>query len=148
MRAAIALAGHAGRSLNDKDSLMVHWDQPTVSATPRHHKLQLPLLLNWPRSPQQQVAHLPGQLVLRLVLHHLEQQRQLKFVMSRRRRHRWPIPMHHQRVLGVQSSSSTAGQRNIGAARIARNWKVGHLGLPRVTFRIISPGQGGFRSSS
>ena len=66
------------------------------------------------RPPQQQVAHLPEQLVLRLVLHHLEQQWQLKFVMSRRRGHRWPVPMHHQRVLGVQSSSSTAGRRNIG----------------------------------
>ena len=47
MRAAsdIPLAGRAGRRLNAKDSLMVHWDRPTVSATPRHHKLQLPLLL-------------------------------------------------------------------------------------------------------
>ena len=47
MRAAtdIPPAGRAGRRLNAKDSLMVHWDRPTVSATSRHHKLQLPLLL-------------------------------------------------------------------------------------------------------
>ena len=38
-------AGRAGRRLNAKDSLMVHWDRPTTSATSRHHKLQLPLLL-------------------------------------------------------------------------------------------------------
>ena len=51
---------------------------------------------------------------MRVVLHHLEQQQRLKLVMSRRRGHRWPVPMHHQRVHGVQSSSSTAGRRNIG----------------------------------
>ena len=28
-----------------EDSLMVHWDRPTTSATSRHHKLQVPLLL-------------------------------------------------------------------------------------------------------
>jgi len=38
-------AGRAGRRLNAKDSLMVHWDRPAMSATSRHHKLQLPLLL-------------------------------------------------------------------------------------------------------
>ena len=38
-------AGRAGRRLNVRDSLMVHWDRPTTSATSRHHKLQLPLLL-------------------------------------------------------------------------------------------------------
>ena len=38
-------AGRAGRRLNAKDSLMVHWDRPTASATSRHHKLQLQLLL-------------------------------------------------------------------------------------------------------
>eukprot|EP00964_Phaeocystis_antarctica_P004100 scaffold2203_cov24-Phaeocystis_antarctica.AAC.1 len=39
-------AGRAGRRLNAKDSLMVHWwDRPTTSATSRHHRLQLPLLL-------------------------------------------------------------------------------------------------------
>ena len=80
----------------------------------RAHRRCIHQLLTLPRPPQQQVAHLPEQLVLRLVLHHLEQQWQLKFVMSRRRGHRWPVPMHHQRVLGVQSSSSTAGHRNIG----------------------------------
>ena len=73
-------------------------------------------LLNRPRSPRQQVAHLLGLLVVRLVLHHLEQQRQLKFVMSRRHGRRRPAPMHHQRVLGVQSSSSTAGRQNIAVA--------------------------------
>ena len=59
MRAAtdIALAGRAGRRLNDKDSLMVHWDRPTVSATPRHHKLQLPLLLEMVQNqPHNQVS--------------------------------------------------------------------------------------------
>ena len=47
MRAAtdIPPAGRAGRRLNAKDSLMVHWDRPTVSATSRHGKPQLPLLL-------------------------------------------------------------------------------------------------------
>ena len=47
MRAATGIlpAGRAGRRLNAKDSLMVHWDRPTTSATSRHHKLQLPLLL-------------------------------------------------------------------------------------------------------
>ena len=82
--------------------------------SPRVQRRCIHQLLIRPRSPRQQVAHLPGQLVVRVVLHHLEQQRQLKLVMSRRRGHRWPVPMHHQRVLGVQSSSSTAGRRNIG----------------------------------
>ena len=47
MRAAtdISVASRAGRRLNAKDSLMVHWDRPAMSATSRHHKLQLPLLL-------------------------------------------------------------------------------------------------------
>ena len=47
MRAASGIlpAGRAGRRLNAKDSLMVHWDRPTTSATSRHHRLQLPLLL-------------------------------------------------------------------------------------------------------
>ena len=71
-------------------------------------------LLNRPRSPQQQAADVPGLLLVRVVLHHLEQQRHLKSVMSKRRGRRRPVPMHHQRVLGVQSSSSTAGRRNIG----------------------------------
>ena len=35
----------AGRRLNAKDSLMVHWDRPTTSVTSRHHKFQVPLLL-------------------------------------------------------------------------------------------------------
>ena len=56
----------------------------------------------------------PVLLLVRFVLHHLEQQRHLKFVMSRRRGRRRPVPMHHQRVLGVQSSSSTAGRQNTG----------------------------------
>ena len=59
MRAAtdIPLAGRAGRRLNDKDSLMVHWDRPTASATPRHHKLQLPLLLEMVQNqPHNQVS--------------------------------------------------------------------------------------------
>ena len=43
--ADIPPAERAGRRLNAKDSLMGHWDRPTVSATPRHHKLQLPVLL-------------------------------------------------------------------------------------------------------
>ena len=47
MRAAIGIlpAGCAGRRLNVEDSLMVHWDRPTTSATFRHHRLQVPLLL-------------------------------------------------------------------------------------------------------
>ena len=82
--------------------------------SPRVQRRCIHQLLIRPRSPRQQVAHLPGQLVVRVVLHHLEQQLQLKLVMSRRRGRRWPVPMHHQRVHGVQSSSSTAGRRNIG----------------------------------
>ena len=82
--------------------------------SPRVQRRCIHQLLIRPRSPRQPVAHLPGQLVVRVVLHHLEQQRQLKLVMSRRRGHRWPVPMHHQRVFGVQSSSSTAGRQNIG----------------------------------
>eukprot|EP00964_Phaeocystis_antarctica_P085128 scaffold53716_cov67-Phaeocystis_antarctica.AAC.4 len=78
-------------------------------------------LLNRPRSPRQQVAHLLEELVVRFVMHHLEQQRQLKFVMSRRRGRRRPVPMHHQRVPGVQSSSSTAGRRNVGGGAHAEN---------------------------
>ena len=41
-------AGRAGRGLNAKDSLMVHWDRPTTSLVrdvSTHHNLQLPLLL-------------------------------------------------------------------------------------------------------
>ena len=47
MRAAtdISVASRAGRRLNAKDSLMVHWDRPAMSATSRPHELQLPLLL-------------------------------------------------------------------------------------------------------
>ena len=47
MRAATGIvpAGRAGRRLNAEDSLMVHWDRPTMFATSRHHKLQVPLLL-------------------------------------------------------------------------------------------------------
>ena len=59
MRAAtdIALAGRAGRRLDDTDSLMVHWDRPMASATPRHHKLQLPLLLEMVQNqPHNQVS--------------------------------------------------------------------------------------------
>ena len=78
-------------------------------------------LLNRPRSPRQQAAHVPGLLLVRFVLHHLEQQRHLKFVMSRRRGRRRPVPMHHQRVLGVQSSSSTAGRQNVGGGAHAEN---------------------------
>ena len=78
-------------------------------------------LLNRPRSPRQQAEHLPGLLLVRLVLHHLEQQRHLGFVMSRRRGRRRPIPMHHQRVLGIQSSSSTAGRQNVGGGAHAEN---------------------------
>tara|TARA_B100000795_G_scaffold36231_1_gene23858 strand:- start:348 stop:551 length:204 start_codon:yes stop_codon:yes gene_type:complete len=44
-----------------------------------------------------------------LIVDHIEQQRQLKCVLPSHRKRRWPIPMHHQRVLGLQSSS--AGQR-------------------------------------
>ena len=52
MRAAtdILPAGRAGRRLNAKDSLVVHWDRPTTSATSRHHRLQLPLLLEMVRN--------------------------------------------------------------------------------------------------
>eukprot|EP00964_Phaeocystis_antarctica_P138841 scaffold103491_cov58-Phaeocystis_antarctica.AAC.1 len=48
MRAASGIlpVGCAGRRLNVEDSLMVHWDRPTTSATFRHHRLQVPLLLN------------------------------------------------------------------------------------------------------
>ena len=59
-------AGRAGRRLNVRDSLMVHWDRPTTSATSRHHKLQLPLLLemvhNQPHNKlfQQMCNLLPG----------------------------------------------------------------------------------------
>ena len=36
---------------------MVHWDRPTASATPRHHKLQLPLLLEMVQNqPHNQVS--------------------------------------------------------------------------------------------
>jgi len=38
-------AGRAGRRLNDKESLMVHWGRPTTPAMARQHKLQLALLL-------------------------------------------------------------------------------------------------------
>ena len=68
MRAAtdILPAGRAGRRLNAKDSLIVHWDRPTTSATSRHHRLQLPLLLemvqNHPHNKvSQQICNLlPG----------------------------------------------------------------------------------------
>eukprot|EP00964_Phaeocystis_antarctica_P163569 scaffold139976_cov130-Phaeocystis_antarctica.AAC.1 len=42
--------------------------------------------------------------------------------MSRRRGRRWPVPMHHQRVLGVQSSSSTAGRQNTGGSRMPKTY--------------------------
>eukprot|EP00964_Phaeocystis_antarctica_P059068 scaffold35051_cov65-Phaeocystis_antarctica.AAC.11 len=47
MRASRRLrwAGRAGRRLNDKESLMVHWGRPTTPAMARRHKLQLALLL-------------------------------------------------------------------------------------------------------
>ena len=68
MRAAtdIPPADRAGRRPNAKDSLMVHWDRPTVSATSRHHKLRLPLLLEMVQNhPQNQLSQqiynlLPG----------------------------------------------------------------------------------------
>ena len=39
-------AGRAGRRLNDKESLIVHWGRPTTPAMARQHKLQLALLLD------------------------------------------------------------------------------------------------------
>ena len=39
-------AGRAGRRLNDKESLMVHWGRPTTPAMAGQHKLQLALLLD------------------------------------------------------------------------------------------------------
>ena len=38
-------AGRAGRRLNDKELLMVHWGRATTPAMARQHKLQLALLL-------------------------------------------------------------------------------------------------------
>ena len=46
--------------------LMVHWDRPTTSATSRHHKRQLPLLLEMVHNQshnhlfQQMCSLLPG----------------------------------------------------------------------------------------
>ena len=71
------------------------------------------------------------ELVVRLVVHHLEQQRQLKFVMSRRRGRRRPVPMHHQRVLDVQSSSSTAGRQNTNGSAHCRK----HISEDKVRVR-------------
>ena len=37
--------GRAGRRLNDRESLTVHWGRPMTPAMARQHKLQLALLL-------------------------------------------------------------------------------------------------------
>ena len=84
-------------------------------------------LLNRPRSPQQQAADVPGLLLVRVVLHHLEQQRHLKSVMSKRRGRRRPVPMHHQRVLDVQSSSSTADRQNTAGSAHCRKHDIVYL---------------------
>ena len=55
-------AGRAGRRLNDKESLMVHWGRPTTPAMARQHKLQLALLLEMDKkeSAQHQVEMIVG----------------------------------------------------------------------------------------
>ena len=59
-------AGRAGRRLNDKESLMVHWGRPTTPAMARQHKLQLALLLEMDKKDSAQhrvemiVGLLPG----------------------------------------------------------------------------------------
>ena len=55
------------------------------------------------------------------LLVHLEQQRQLEFVPPSHRGRRWPAPMHHQRLLVVQSSSCTAGPRKAAARHASQN---------------------------
>ena len=55
-------AGRAGRRLNDKESLMVHWVRPTTPAMARQHKLQLALLLEMDKkeSAQHQLEMIVG----------------------------------------------------------------------------------------
>ena len=58
-------AGRAGRRLNDKESLMVHWGRPTTPAMARQHKLQVALLLEMDKKDSAQhvgmiVGLLPG----------------------------------------------------------------------------------------
>ena len=55
------------------------------------------------------------------LLVHLEQQRQLEFVLPSHRGRRWPAPMHHQRLLVVQSSSCTAGPPKAAAGPASQN---------------------------
>ena len=69
--------------------------------------------------------------VVRLLLVHLEQQRQLEFVLPSHRRRRWPTPMHHPRLLVVQSSSCTAGPRKAAAATHPKFLTVCKLAPPK-----------------
>ena len=65
-RRRLPWAGRAGRRLNDKESLMVHWGRPTTPAMARQHKLQLALLLEMDKKDSAQhrvemiVGLLPG----------------------------------------------------------------------------------------
>ena len=87
----------------------------------RVHRRCVHQLLTRPRSTRQQ-AHNHFQLVLcRFLLVHLEQQRQLEFVLPSHRGRRWPTPMHHQRLLVVQSSSCTTGPRKAAARHASQN---------------------------
>eukprot|EP00964_Phaeocystis_antarctica_P050049 scaffold28993_cov34-Phaeocystis_antarctica.AAC.2 len=61
--------------------------------------------------------------------------------MSKRRGRRRPVPMHHQRVLDVQSSSSTAGKAEYGGSAHCRK----HIKVQRVkpknlilSYRLVS----------
>ena len=82
----------------------------------RVHRRCVHQLLTRPRSTRQQAHNHLHSVLCRVLLVHLEQQRQLEFVLPSHRRRRWPTPMHHQRLLVVQSSSCTAGPRKAAAA--------------------------------
>ena len=87
----------------------------------RVHRRCVHQLLTRPRSTRQQAHNHFHMVLCRVLLVHLEQQRQLEFVLPSHRGRRWPTPMHHQRLLVVQSSSCTAGPRKAAARHASQN---------------------------
>eukprot|EP00964_Phaeocystis_antarctica_P085122 scaffold53714_cov55-Phaeocystis_antarctica.AAC.1 len=60
--------------------------------------------------------------------------------MSKRRGRRPPVPMHHQRVLDVQSSSSTADRQNTAGSAHCRKHDRGEVveGKPSLHAKLLS----------
>ena len=96
------VTGHAARRLDANDSLMVRREGPTMPATARQHKAQLPLLR--PRHVPQ-----PSQ-------HKMRRAATCCCVLVRGRANSWLVKAYSSRILGLVGAhkfifSSLAGQR-------------------------------------